>query len=168
MSGKPTGERTVDLYLRAEPQFGVERQKEAVLDRLRALEREEKIDDFGVYIWGREIRPTGPLEGTDYHRLVLESLREFEDWLERNGASTDRVFQRRETNSEITDESYTVVSLPTMCLAVYDDDDLAGVYPYHDREGTHTVRECLDDLEATEPSTAVDGVAREPERPRQG
>jgi hypothetical protein len=161
MSGKTTGERTVDLYLCAEPQFGVETQKEAVIDRLTALEREDLIDEFGVYIWGREIRPDGPLEGTDYHRLVLDSVREFEEWLRRHGASADHLFKRRGVDSEIIDETYTVISLPTMCLAVYDDGDLSGVYPYDDAEGTHTVRECLAELEATDPRVAVDGVASE-------
>lgn len=165
MSGKKTSGTTVDLYLCAEPQFGVEKQKEAVIDRLTALERAELIDGFNIYIWGREIRPTGPLEGTDYHEFVLDSLRKFEEWLQRNGASEDRIFKRREVDSEFVDETYEVISLPMMCLAVYDDGELSGVYPYYDGEGTHTVRECLAGLEATTPSATVDGVT--PERPRQ-
>lgn len=166
MSSETDRERTVDLYLRAEPQFGVENQREAVVDRLTALEREEKIDDFNVYAWGREIRPAGPLEGTDYHRMVLRSLGEFEEWLRRNGTPANRLFERREVDSELTDETYTVISLPMMCIAVYDDGDLSGVYPYYDADGTHTVRECLAELETAEPSVAADGVM--PEHPRHG
>lgn len=150
--------RTVDLYLRAEPQFGVEKQKETVIDRLSELEREGKIDGFHVYIWGREIRPTGPLEGTDYHQTVLTSLGEFEEWLRERGASVDQLFKRREIESNIVGEAYTVISLPMMCLAVYDDGELSGVYPCYDTDGTHTVGDCLSDLEAADSTVATDGV----------
>jgi len=158
MSNTTNTGRRVGLYLCAEPQFGVENQKQAVIDRLNELEREGKIAGYETYIWGREIRPTGPLEGTDYHRSVLESLREFEEWLRANGTPVDRLFKRREVDSDIVDETYTVISLPMMCLAVYDDDELSGVYPYCDREGSYTVRDCLSELEAV----ATDG--RPPEQ----
>lgn len=161
MSGKTNGERTVTLYLCAEPQFGVENQKQTVIDRLTDLERAGAIDEFETYIWGREIRTTGPLEGTSYHQTVLESLREFEEWLQRNGADADRLFKRREVDSTIVDETYSVISLPTMCLAVYEEGDLSGVYPYADGEGTHTVREGLSELEQAGSSVAMDRVASE-------
>lgn len=166
MSGETNMGRTVELYLRAEPQFGAENQKQVVVDRVVELDREEKIDDHHVYIWGREIRPTGPLEGTDYHRTVLTSLRKFEEWLERNGAPVDRLFKRREVDSEVVDETYTVISLPMVCLAVYDHGELSGVYPHYDGERTHTVREGLDELEAAGSSVAPDGVR--PGQPRRG
>lgn len=158
MSGETRTGRRVELYLSAEPQFGVEHQKQTVIDRLTELDRAGRIDDYDVHVWGREIRETGPLEGTDYHESILTSLREFEEWLDRRGAPVDRLFRRREVESEIVDESYSVISLPTMCLAVYDDDHLSGVYPYRDGEGIHTVRECLSELEETGPSVAIDGV----------
>lgn len=161
MSEKTTRGRKVDLFLRAEPQFGVETQKQAVIDRLTALEREGGIEEFQIYVWGREIRPTGPLEGTEYQRTVLDKLREFEEWLQQHSASADRLFKRREVDSEIVDETYTVISLPTMCLAIYDDNELSRVYPYYDDEGAHTVRECLDELERTEASVAADRVKSE-------
>lgn len=161
MSGTTHRKRTVDLYLCAEPQLGVERRKQTVVDRLTDLERAERIDDFCVHVWGRAIRPTGPLEGTDYHRSILDRLREFEEWLDRRGGAADRLFERREVDSAVVDESYTVISLPTMCLAVYEDGELSGVYPYDDADGSHSVLDCLSELEATDRSVAVDRVASE-------
>lgn len=166
MSGETAPGTRVELYLCAEPQFGVEHQKQSVIDRLHALERDDKIDEFDISLWGREIRPTGPLEGTDYHTSVLADLREFEEWAEQHDASAARPFKRRTLDSDIVDETYDVISLPTMCIAVYEDGQLRGVYPYGDAEGTHTVRKCLDDLDDadTEPSVSVTDVASE--RPR--
>lgn len=146
MSSNTRTERTVGLFLRPDPELGVEGRKEAVVDELAALERAGVIDGTEVQVWGSSVRPTGPLEGSEYHDRVLDRIGAFRGWLERSGARPEFTFGRREVSSSITGEQYFVVDLPSVCLAVYDGGELAGVYPHHDGETVVTVADALQRL----------------------
>lgn len=140
------GGRTVELCLRSDPEFGVEGRKQAAIDALEALVRSGAIDDFEVSVWPAELRPTGPLEGTEFHRSVLARVREFEHWLSQHDAPPRFTFDRRAVRSSVVDEAYDVVVLPCLCLAVYDDGELVDVSPRRADASVHTVEDCLHDL----------------------
>ncbi|KZN23248.1 hypothetical protein A4G99_14475 [Haladaptatus sp. R4] len=137
----------VELFVRVNPSHGAEQQKQAVIDRLRTLERNGNIESVDVHVWGREFRLDGPLEGTDYHESISNHVNEFEQWLAENSVSMDGFFSHRDIDSSISDERYSVISLPFICLAVYQDDELRDLYPHRDSEMTYTVHDCLNRLE---------------------
>ncbi|MFC4357864.1 HTH domain-containing protein [Halobium salinum] len=155
MDTDTSSERSVTLFLRADPEPGAERPRQRVVERLSALEREGALDEYDVVVWGREIRLGGPLEGTPYYRSVLDRVEEFETWAARTGTSLDPLFQRRTVESVMTDEEYEVLTLPVACLAVYRDDELHRLYPCGSGDGACSVTECLDRLESEGVPTTV-------------
>ncbi len=88
-----------------------------------------------------------PLEGTEYHKSVMDHVKEFEQWLAENSLSMDGLFSDRDIDSSISNERYSVKSLPLICLAVYQDDELRDFYPHRGSTNTYTVPDFLDSLE---------------------
>lgn len=148
--------RTVKLFLRADPELGCEAQKQAVLERLEALEADGQIDSYDVSIWTKEIRISGALEGTSYYRRVFDHFCAFQKWADEESVRLRSAFKIQSVDCEITDETYRVLSLPSICLAVYDEDDLCAVYPHSDDGTAKTVSNCLDSLETGNVVTYAD------------
>jgi len=139
---------TVKLFIRADPELGCETQKQAVLRRLNELDAEDYIEDYEINVWTKEIRLAGPLKGTSYYRMVCDHVEEFQQWADEQSVQLNSAFKIQSLSCEITNETYTVLSLPCICLAVYDDaDELRGVYPHTDGETIQTVSNCLAELE---------------------
>ena len=148
MSTSNEPQRRLKLFLRAEPEMGAEEIKQEAVDRLVELDREGHIDEFEIGIWGKALRTGGPLAGTAYQREILTHLREFREWAARHDVSLERAFEERDVTSAVTEESYRVVDLPTICLAVYEEGTLAGVYPCHDGDRARSVLEYLESATA--------------------
>jgi len=144
MSTSNTPQRRLKLFLRAEPEIGTEETKQEAVDRLAELEREGHIDEYEIGIWGKSLRTGGPLARTEYQREILTHLREFREWAARHDVSLARAFDERDVTSMLSEESFRVVDLPTICLAVYEDETLTGVYPCHDGSRSCSVLEYLE------------------------
>jgi len=149
INGSETQHRTVRLFVRADPELGCENQKQAVLDRLDGLDADDRIDRYEVNVWTKAIRIAGPLEGTTYYKRVFDHFTAFQQWAIGESVALKSAFNVEKVDCEITDETYRVLSLPCLCLAVYDDDELQGVYPHTDDKTTRTISHCLDKLEAS-------------------
>jgi len=148
--------RTVKLFLRADPELGCEAQKQAVLERLEELEAEGRIDTYEIHIWTKEIRISGPLEGTSYYQMVFDHFTAFQQWADRESVKLKSAFKIQSVDCKITNETYSVLSLPSICLAVYEDSDLCAVYPHTDDDASRTVTNCLDTLETENVITYAD------------
>jgi hypothetical protein len=138
--------RSVKLFVRGDPEPGTEARKRHVLERLSELQESGRLTEFEVHVWTKRICPSGPLRETTFHRTVLDTLREFRNWAERTGRSVDCAFKQHETHSVITGEEYSTISLPMMCLAVYEDGALSGVYPHSTDAGVRTIQHVLEQL----------------------
>lgn len=148
-------ERTVEAYLRAGPVFGMEHQREAVHDRLAAMERAGDIARYDLRFWGRAVRPDGQLSDAEFQRRIVERVEEFERWLRDSGMDPAYTFGRHEVDSPVAGEHYEYVTLPAVCLAVYEGGELTCVSPCHDGRGTDTVDDCLARLESGEPAAVA-------------
>jgi len=138
---------TVKLFLRADPELGCERQKQAVLEQLEALDANGRIDDYEINIWTKAIRLSGPLEGTSYYRTVINHYEAFQQWADEEGVLLNSAFKTESVECEITGEQYTVLSLPSICLAVYEDGELCAVYPHATDDTAQTASSCLQELD---------------------
>ncbi|WP_435197389.1 HTH domain-containing protein [Natronomonas sp. EA1] len=118
--------------------------RRTVLSRLLELEAAEVVEDVSVRRWGKFI-PASPdeLEASQVHDRIAE----FQQWADRNGHSLEPAFHRCEQSTMVSEERCEVIRLPLQCLAVYEDDQLTGVFPYTDDEGTNTVADGLRRLE---------------------
>jgi hypothetical protein len=113
-----------------------------VIDRLGRLASAGAIDDYEIRTWPDEVALA---EHTRQSRVV-ETYRRFRAWADDAGASIAPPFDRR-TVTSLVGRTGEVLTLPVMCLAVYDADDLRGVYPCDDGERTWTVTDYLDAYE---------------------
>jgi hypothetical protein len=125
-----------------------------VIDRLGRFASAGTVSDYTVRTWPDEVA----LSEHTRHSRVVETYRQFRDWADDAGASITPPFDRR-TVTSLVGRTEEVLTLPVICLAVYDDDGLCGVYPCDDDEETWTVTDYLDAYEAAEgrPRAAPDG-----------
>lgn len=120
--------------------------RRTVLSRLRELEAAEIVDDVSVRIWGKSI-PASPDELDASASLVHDRIAAFQRWAGRNGHSLEPAFRWCEHSTMVSEERSEVIRLPLQCLAVYEEDQLVGVFPCRGDQGTNTVADCLHRLE---------------------
>ena len=122
-------------------------EQQTVIDRLERLSEQGVFDEFDVTVWGREVTASGALGETSFHSEAAERIRRMQSWMdERPGR--DLCFEHREVDFEMTGETYEVVSTPTICLTLYRDDELVGVYPCEEPSGVCTVPDALERIES--------------------
>jgi hypothetical protein len=112
-----------------------------IIDRLSTLHSEEALADFSVETWPDEVAISEHTE----HARVVEVYREYLHWAEEHDLSITPPFERR-TASSLVGGSQDVLTVPIMCLAVYDD-GLSGVYPCTGEERTWSVSDYLNAYE---------------------
>lgn len=140
----------IELFLRTSaPAALVEPLRETVA-RARRLEERDMADDVRVTSWSA-VRPALE-ELSDSGPSVSRTVDAFESWADREGYSLRPAFDRCETTSMLGRPA-AQIQVPTVCIAVYEGDDLQCVAPCSDGDRTYTVEDCLAALEdgATEP-----------------
>jgi hypothetical protein len=135
------GEIAVQLWSRR-PVCGP---RTTAIDRFTELAGAGVIDDFDVQTWPEEV----PVSQESGHGDVLETVEWYEQWANEQGLSLRPPFETR-TSSLLVGRSTEVLRLPMLAVAVYADDDLAGVYPCSDGGTTWSVTDCIGAL-ASEP-----------------
>jgi hypothetical protein len=144
----------VTFYVRGD-MFGANDQQNAVVDRLRELEAENRIEEYEVRVWNSRVQ----LGDDETHRTV-EQYREFASWAETGDVDIDPFFTVRERDSFVDGTARELI-LPVMCLAIRGDDGLETVAP-NSRDGeTTTVQDCLDALETLDAPARPVTVAAE-------
>lgn len=129
------------VYVRSPAPAATEQQQQTVLARLRSLSEAGQVDDFTVTYWFRQaIERDG--------EPTLSSIAELEAWATDRGLSLAPALDRHERHNWYTGVDDAVVTLPVICLAIYEDDELRGVYPHVCPEGPRSVADGLDRLEA--------------------
>lgn len=121
-----------------------------VIDRLSRLDSVGDVAAFDVQTWPGEV----VLDEHTEHTTVVERFEAFRSWAADRGLTITPPFERRAVTS-LVGQQREVLTVPMMCLAVYEDGDLRGVYPCSDGERTWRVTDALDSYEAGEtPATA--------------
>lgn len=138
--------RHVELWVRGQSPCCVHDAPEETYDRLRRLRGSGAIDSFAIHQWsdaGRTPRTRGVKHTATCHGKVAE----FEDWATERGYTLQPGFQVREVKPMIGDSVRRKLVSPVQCLAIYDDDALAAVFPHADGEDSYTVADGLRQLE---------------------
>ncbi len=148
-------EITVVCHVRAplllEP---VDRQVETI----RACEAEGAIDDLLLRSWPKEVT----LNESTPHQEVLETYDRLQSWADRQGVDITPPFKRRSTTSQVTGTTTEVLVTPLLCLELYADDELVGVFPHSANDKTATTNEAIAELRTGALPTPLGG---EPESP---
>lgn len=148
------GDRRVALYLRETLPAPAARQRDRLRERLSDLERAGRIDGFEVRTCPKRIRREEP-DAVEARDRYLAFLR----WARDRGASLRPFFDTRECYAADTGELCDWLVLPAISLAVYDDGDLAAVYPHADGEDYRSVADGLAALAGDERKPADERIA---------
>ncbi|MFB6160532.1 MAG: HTH domain-containing protein [Haloferacaceae archaeon] len=151
---------TADLYVRADAPV-VER-RNAVIERLQRLDREDRIAGFRVHAWPRamslDLDREAEADGT------LDAVRAFESWAARQDSRVGLPFEVRTSRSSITGSSDELVVLPVFFVAASVDGALVGLAPCTAAGTAHTVGDVLDAIEAGDPQLPPRTDGPDPDR----
>jgi len=120
-----------------------------VIDRLSDLHSRDAIDEFSVETWPDEVALSEYTE----HARVVEVYKEYLTWANDHDLSITPPFERR-TASSLVGDTQDVLTVPVMCLAVYEE-GLRGVYPCTRDGHTWNVADYLDAYEEAEKRPGV-------------
>ena len=125
------------------------------VETLRACESEGAVDDLLLRSWPKEVTLT---DDTPYQE-ALESFERFEQWADRRGVSVRPPFRERTATNQISGETTDVLIMPMLCLELYADDELIGVFPHTDEDAdeTYTTDEAIAALRTGELPTPLGG-----------
>jgi hypothetical protein len=156
------GRVRVELHVRSLAPRAGGRQQDRVIDRLDHLESVGRVDEVAIDVWGRQVGLSSAAARTDAGRYVLDRVESFREWAAETGRSIESFFETRRVESEITDEKYVALVLPSLSLAEYRDGDLAYVAPCSDGGEVTTVPDRLDVLSASDStlSGATEGTTQ--------
>lgn len=127
----------------------VRRTQTAVRDRLQQQHANGTIADVSVHTWERATYvPTTDRTKTE----AWEKFDAFDRWASNHGCELGPGFGHRRSSTN-TGDPVERITLPIVCLAVYDDRSLSVVAPYSDGDRVSTVRDCLDALADEAPIT---------------
>ncbi|KAA9398717.1 hypothetical protein Har1130_10915 [Haloarcula sp. CBA1130] len=138
----------VELFVRSLCPEDALQQQSYVLDRLQALEEAGRIEDLSIVIWGRRIEPR-LAQRTAEGRHLLEQLSMFRQWERDTDASLDAFDWQHPVTNMVSDESVSVITLPTLALAEYVGDDLQHVAPCTRNGTVHRVTDRVSRLTDT-------------------
>lgn len=135
----------VVLYLRQHTSAEIVHRLRQTVARVRRLEA-DGIAEVEVKTWGsvnpalEELSDSGP--------SVSLTVKSFQVWADREGYTLRPAFEQREITSLISSRPATEITVPIVCLAVYDHDELCCVAPCSDGNRTYSVEHCLAAVEA--------------------
>jgi len=118
---------------------GTEQRQTSVLGRADALRQQGLVDGVDVTYWHRLSTGVDPRE-----RSEIEAL---ERWATDNGCTLAPAFGRHDRHSAFTGRD-TVVTLPVVCVACWENEELVAVYPHLGPTGHCTVAAGLARVEA--------------------
>ncbi|WP_336339123.1 HTH domain-containing protein [Haloarcula brevis] len=135
-SSTAPGGRRATLFVRTDLPALSRKRCIAIEGELRELACRGVLDDVETVEWEKRV----PLQGSgDGPERTLYN--EFAEWANEAGVCLAPFFDTREKRQELV--------MPAVCLAVYEDGDLAQVAPFADAGRTESVEECLAKLAET-------------------
>lgn len=121
------------------------------IETLQACESEGSIDDLLLRSWPKEVSR----DESTLHHEVLETYDRFSQWADQRGVSIEPPFNTRTSTSQVTGESRELLVTPLLCLEVYADDELVGVFPHSEGNETYTTDEVIAQLRTGELPTPL-------------
>ena len=119
----------LDLFVRTlGAPVGSHSRQAAILDQVERLDQRDAIDASRVTVWGDSICVSECCSKNATVRSIRDRIDAFREWAQEKREVSMR-FDRREVDCSVTGERFEVIDLPTMCLAVYVDSALEGVFP---------------------------------------
>jgi len=138
--GESEGNIEVVLFERGELPPPAQKRAGTVCERLESLAEAGHIDEVSREEWVKR----APL--ADCATDLRDTYLSFTSWADRAGVSLNPFFQIRRCFSPEEGERTDWLVMPAFCLAVYDGDELAAVYPHSEDGDARTVEDGLSAL----------------------
>jgi hypothetical protein len=136
----------VDVFVRSlSPPLGVRERQEQLLEQLSELQSSGVIDAYRVNLWGGGVCLCDVCSGVSVAESMLDNVADFEEW----AAEKDDVelpFERTTVESELAERTVRDLEVPAICLGVYSDSMLSGVFPCQVADQQITVTDYVDTL----------------------
>lgn len=143
-----TTRRRAELYVRSLAPCETRNELNAIVERLRDMERRNVLEAVDLTVWGDAVCLAGASAQVGTGKRIADRIREFHSWAEDRQVSLDPFFNWSNVESSMSKESFRRVVPPQRCLAIYDDEGrLEDIYPSR-VEGT--VRSLQDGLRSLE------------------
>lgn len=139
--------RLVELFVRSLTPPGARAAQNDIVDRMVALREADVVEEVDLTVWGNGVPLSGTCARVGVGSHVANAIRAFRRWCEERDASLEPFFTWSAVDSSITGESYDRVVPPHRCLAVWDDDGVAAVYPCRIGDETRSIEDGLRALE---------------------
>ena len=122
-------EVSVEVFVRSlSPPLGVRGRQEALLRQLSELHSSGIVDSFDVDLWGNGVCLCDVCASEAVAKSTHDKVDEFEAWAAE--AETVRLpFERRTRESLLAQTTVEDLQVPAICLGVYSDSALRGVFP---------------------------------------
>ncbi|QLG47723.1 HTH domain-containing protein [Natrinema halophilum] len=126
------------------------------IETLQACESEGKVDDLLLRSWPKEVT----LTDESPYQEVLENYNRFSQWADDHGVNIRPPFRERSTTSQVTGTTRERLVTPLLCLELYADDELIGVFPHSTEETdeTYTTDEAIATIRTGEMPTPLTTV----------
>ncbi|MDF9746715.1 HTH domain-containing protein [Natrinema salsiterrestre] len=123
------------------------------IETLQACESEGAIDDLLIRSWPKEVA----LSEESPHQEVLTNYETFAQWADERGVTVRPPFRERSTTSQVTGKTRDLLVTPLLCLELYADDELLGVFPHSDEttDETYTTDDAIATLRTGELPTPL-------------
>lgn len=132
------GDRRAVFFVRSYLPAPSVRRRAALEAALQDLVDSGVLDDVETVVWDKRVCAEGAPETAEEDRYE-----EFREWATRANVSLAPFFDTRRCYSTTTGEKETHLVMPTMCLAVYEADELVRVAPHANAGSTESVTECV-------------------------
>lgn len=149
--------RRVDVYVRSTlPPLGAKAGQERALRRLDAMVDRAVLDDLSVHVTGDRLCLCETCPACDAASPLVEAFGDFEEWGAAFDARAGQFFEVTAVSSSVADEHVRALVPPRVCVGLYLDESLSGVFPCRMGDRAYAVEDFFD---------ALDGFTTEVARP---
>lgn len=174
MANQNRNQRTLGQYL---PDPGVESRIELFVQTLAPVENydsqgelvsaltdlrdEGSIGELCLTVWGNRICTNGELSTIDSGKHIVEAIADFYSFAAERDASISPFFRTNTVDASMSGQSFKSIVPPSQCLALYQRDELVGVFPCVIDEETYSVRDAVEQLQARATETTPETLTPE-------
>jgi hypothetical protein len=117
-----------------------------LVELLTELREREQLGDVSVTVWGTRICTEGALSGLDSGKHIVDSIGEFFAFAADEGVTISPFFRVRDVDSSMSGQSFKSIVPPSRCTAMYEGEQLVGVFPCIIDGESYTVRDALEQV----------------------
>lgn len=119
---------------------------DAKVETLREADRAGDIAGLVLRTWPNRVR----VDEDSPYQETIDLYHRYDRWAERHDRSIEPPFSVHTTSSMASDQEWEVLVTPIMCLGVYHDRQLLGVFPHSDGDTTHSATDAIGALRSGE------------------